>query len=201
MKDKILIGLLGILCVGAMGYVYLNQKNVRAKLDEAAKGVEILAMERALLLDNSMLCYKYNGLQLPDLMLYDEEGNTYHLSELLTDKYKLIVRFSYLHCSSCINDLFQNLKTMIDRFPADDVLIIGEYANLRAFLAFKNSFSLPYSIYWIAEGEEEILREENLPYACIMNKERIIHNLMVPMKEIPKHSTSYYNIMYSRYFK
>lgn len=193
--------LVGILCLGAMGYVYLNQKNVRAKLDEAAEKVETLSLERALLLDNSMLCYTYNGVQLPDFLLYDEHNNAFRLSQLLTNKYKLIVRFSYLHCSSCVDDLFRNLDKMIDKFPIDDVLIIAEYSNLRAFLAFKKSFSLPYPIYWVAEGEADILKDENMPYVCIMNEERIIRNIMIPMKEVPSHSDRYYNIMLDRYFK
>lgn len=200
MKNQIFVLLVCFLCLGTMGYVYVNQKNVRTNLDEAAEEINKLALERALLLDNSILCYTYNGTQLPDLKLYGERGESYKLSELLTAEYKLVVRFSYLHCSSCINDLFHGLSEMINKYSVDDVLLIGEYSNQRAFLAFKNNFSLPYSVYWIPEGEEDVLRSENMPYACIMNEERIIQNLMIPMKEVPMHSERYYKIMYSRYF-
>lgn len=201
MKIKNWIWLLGLLCFGAMGYIYINQKKVQEKLNIAAKEIETLALERALLLDNCMLCYTYNGVKLPDLVLYDEHSNAFRLSELLTSKYKLIIRVSYLHCSSCVDDLFQNLNAMINKFRTDDVLIIAEYSNLRAFLAFKNNFSLPYPLYWVAEGEECVLSEENMPYACLMNEERVIRNIMIPIKEFPSHSDRYYNIMWNRYFK
>lgn len=48
---------------------------------------------------------------------------------------------------------------------------------------------------------KDVLKEENIPYCCLINNDMILKNLMIPMKEIPVYSRRYYEIVLNRFFK
>lgn len=181
---------------------YTNRTNVdiRKKLKNASTTIETLSLERALLLDNIMLHYTYNDKKIPNLLLYTIDGDSLHLSELLNDDYKLLIRFSQLNCSSCIDDIFEGLRQVVNKFPSNKVILIGTYDNQRVFQAFIKNYSLQYSIYY-SRNSEDVLKEENIPYCCLINNDRILKNLMIPMKEIPAYSRRYYEIVLNRFLK
>lgn len=147
-----------------------------------------------------MLYYTYNDKKIPNLLLYTIDGDSLHLSELLNDDYKLLIRFSQLNCSSCIDDIFEGLRQVVNKFPSNKVILIGTYDNQRVFQAFIKNYSLPYSIYY-SRNSEDVLKEENIPYCCLINNDMILKNLMIPMKEIPVYSRRYYEIVLNRFFK
>ena len=181
---------------------YTNRTNVdiRKKLKNASTTIETLSLERALLLDNIMLHYTYNDKKIPNLLLYTIDGDSLHLSKLLNDDYKLLIRFSQLNCSSYIDDIFEGLRQVVNKFPSNKVILIGTYDNQRVFQAFIKNYSLPYSIYY-SRNSEDVLKEENIPYCCLINNDMILKNLMIPMKEIPVYSRRYYEIVLNRFFK
>ena len=80
-----------------------------------------------------MLHYTYNDKKIPNLLLYTIDGDSLHLSELLNDDYKLLIRFSQLNCSSCIDDIFEGLRQVVNKFPSNKVILIGTYDNQRVF--------------------------------------------------------------------
>ena len=161
MKINRKITILFLLCLFGLGilwYVGDVSEKLRDRLKKSSDAIELLAFERALLLDNAMLHFKYNDIQLPDLQLYTIEGDSLCLSDVLDDEYKLLIRFSYLHCSSCIHELFNGLSQIMEKFPSNRVLLIGTYQNQRTFDAFMTNYSLSYPIYW-SNKKENILEK------------------------------------------
>lgn len=191
--------LLGLVCV----FMWSENEKVKEKINRVADTIDLLGLERDLLLDNSLLCYAYNGKCITDFSMYNIDGDKIMFSELLDDEYKLMIKFLYLHCSSCINTIFDGLNKMVEKFPKERVIIIGEYENKRTFEAFRKNRSIPYSIYWVnsSEIQDDILKEENMPYSCLINESMKIENILIPIKELPDHSARYYGIMFERFFK
>lgn len=198
---KLFLGsiLLSLVCI----FMWNENEKVKEKIAQVTDTIELLGLERDLLLDNSMLCYSYNGKFIADFSVYSIEGDKIMFSELLGEEYKLMIKFSYLHCSSCINTIFDELSKMVEKIPKERVVIIGEYENKRTFEAFSKNKSIPYPIYWVDSREirDDILKEENMPYSCLINKSMKVENILIPIKELPDHSARYYRIMFERFFK
>lgn len=179
-----------------------NNMRLNKALHSEIEKIELLGLERDLLLDNSMLYYTYNATKLEDFIVFDEFDKVQKMSELLDDDYKIVVRFSYLDCASCISNMLSELNAISKDVPQERILLISEYDNKRSFLAFKESHKITFPIYFCDAKVEydHILKSENMPYICLLNNTMQVDNLLVPIKEIPIHSKRYYNIMIKRYF-
>ena len=129
-------------------------------------------MDKDLLLNNMQMQYANNGYQLNDFLLTNITGSTLKLSNLLDDHYKIIFRFSYLHCSSCVEFELKNIIEIAERMPKDRIIIIAEYDNKRGFSAFTKAHNITLPIYFLSENThaDNILQDENIPYVCLMDK-------------------------------
>lgn len=171
---------------------------MKKKIELAKESIELLGLERDLLLDNSMLQYSYNETKLSDIKIYNNDNESLMLSDLLEDDYKIVFKFSYLHCLSCVSSILDELNIMANEISKDKILVIGEYENKRAFEAFKKGHKIPFSIFYVNNDCNNILKDENMPYVCLLNKKMEIKHLLIPMKEIPIHSKRYLKIMVRR---
>lgn len=196
-----IIILLVLLCISEL---FLFQKNnqLRKAVSVKVNQISSLGMDKDLLLNNMQMQYANNGNQLNDFSLTDTAGSKLKLSELLDNHYKIIFRFSYLHCSSCVKFELKNIIEIAQKIPKDKIIIIAEYDNKRGFNAFTKAHNVTLPIYFLNENEhaDNILQDENIPYVCLMNKQMKIEHLFIPIKEIPIYSERYYHNIIQRYF-
>ncbi|ADV42754.1 hypothetical protein [Bacteroides helcogenes] len=180
----------------------INYYKLKGILDSNKGVIEMVGMERDLLFDNIMLHYTYNETKLFDVEVVNEDDSQQKLSELFNDDYKLVFRFSYLHCSSCISSIFEELIKLSNDIPKDRFLIIGSYENKRAFLSFKKNHKISYPMYFVKEGTDKnkILEAENMPYFCLLNHDLVVQDLFIPLKEIPLYLKRYLKVIERKYF-
>ena len=196
-----IIILLGFLCITEF-LLFQSNNQLRKIVSMKENQIASLAMDRNLLLDNFQMQYANNEYSLNDFSLSDTSDTKINLSELLDDNYKIIFRFSYLHCSSCVEFELKNVMKIAQRIPKDRIIIIAEYDNKRGFTAFIKAHNITLPIYFLNENEHanNILQNENIPYVCLMNKQMKIEHLFIPIKEVPIYSERYYHNIIQRYF-
>lgn len=188
------------LCCFLVLLIFVNQQ-LRNRIATEISSMELLGMERDLLLDNYSLHYKYNEQKFHDVPLISENDELINLSDLLDTDYKIFFKFSYLHCSTCITSVLTELSHYQTELKYDNVIILASYDNKRSFLAFKQNNPIPFQMYFINEKEDTnaILVNENMPYIGIMNKDMVIRDLFIPMKELPSFMKRYIRQMRNKY--
>ncbi|MBW9278953.1 hypothetical protein [Bacteroides fragilis] len=196
-----IIVLLILLCISEFS-LFQKNNHLRKLVSTKENQIGSLAMDKDLLLNNMQMQYANNGYQLNDFLLTNITGSTLKLSNLLDDHYKIIFRFSYLHCSSCVEFELKNIIEIAERIPKDRIIIIAEYDNKRGFSAFTKAHNITLPIYFLSENThaDNILQDENIPYVCLMDKKMKIEHLFIPIKEVPIYSERYYHHIIQRYF-
>ena len=196
-----IIVLLILLCISEFS-LFQKNNHLRKLVSTKENQIGSLAMDKDLLLNNMQMQYANNGYQLNDFLLTNITGSTLKLSNLLDDHYKIIFRFSYLHCSSCVEFELKNIIEIAERMPKDRIIIIAEYDNKRGFSAFTKAHNTTLPIYFLSENThaDNILQDENIPYVCLMDKKMKIEHLFIPIKEVPIYSERYYHHIIQRYF-
>lgn len=187
-----------ILCV-----IWWKNTQFERIMQDLLRKNDLSKKEQILLLENAMLQYSYNEQPIEDFKLYDESGHSTNFSDLLNEDYKIVLKFSQYHCSSCVDYALKELKLMNNKISNDKILIIGAYENKRLFQIIKKKHSIDIPFYFLRtqDDSDKILNEENMPYICIVNKERITRDLLIPIKEIPYHIQKYFNIISRKYFE
>lgn len=202
MQSRVNNWLLLILIIFIVTFSCLYNYQLKKKIVLAKEKMELLGLERDLLLDNSMLQYSYNEASMKNIKIYSDTDEELMLTDLLEDDYKIVFKFSYLHCLSCVSSILNELDNMSKEIPKEKILILGEYENKRAFEAFKEGHKISLPIYYVNTNNDvgnNVLKKENMPYVCLLNKDLRIRHLLIPMKEIPIHIERYLKIMLKRY--
>lgn len=153
-----------------------------------------------LLMENTLLkeiilrqyehCYK-----ISDLKLFDSKQELY-LSDVLDDEYSLLIWFSELHCSSCIEFVLNELNFFENEgFDDRKIVIIGSFRNKRSYLQFVQNHKIFFQFF----GEMETLLngeyKEDMPSMFLLNKDRDMKCLFYPLKEIPSMMHNYIEII------
>jgi len=136
-----------------------------------------------------------NDKILKDFSIINENKDTLLLSSLLTYP-KLIYRFSELHCDSCINHEFVNLRKQItsDGLELKDVIIICYYQNHRNMNIFKRINKLQdFEVYNLMNDNVGDLEIEDIgvPYFFVIDSEFKISNTFIPLKEVNQRTDDY----------
>lgn len=205
MKKRIvtLAALLCICCglITIIAWQRKTQRQTEQRFKDKSKENELLNMELNLLLDNSMLQYIYNGLSMANFSVYDEYDNLLKLSDLLDENYKVVLKFSQYHCTSCVDYMLKEVDYITEKSPKDRIIIIGAYENKRIFRTLKKKYdiNIPFYFLKIENDSDIILADENVPYICMLNSQMVIKDLLIPIKELPSHIQKYYSIILQKY--
>lgn len=165
----------GMFLYGFISYNNVYNQNIRQSIElkEYSEQHERNAMAIDLLLDNLSMTYENDSKSFPNLKLVDVNKNIIELKDLLYEKeYKLVFFFSYLNCESCIDSALDNLVTIgRDTNMKKNMLVICEFANMRAMKAFMDNHPFDIPMYFnIDSVKNNILENENVPFFCVMNK-------------------------------
>ena len=183
-----------------VGLMYVDY-SLRHALNESVEQVQRSEWQKDLLVDNLMLLSKYENASLENFCL-EKDGQKLYLRALVDNQPTLLISFSDLHCSSCIHSLFNVINQYVSEIPEKRVIIIGRFQNKRSFSAFQTNQNIEYPVCFVQEKDSNLslLSEENLPFICLVDSSLKVQNLHIPIKEIPKHTKRYMNMIIRRFF-
>ena len=193
-----------LLLLLSVGYIkWQNDKQIQLQklIDINEEEYKYLKLQNQLLQDYYILQYTYNGNTMNDCIVYDEFGKSINLSELLSSDYKVLFYISQNHCTSCVKRIVEDLKLFMDNVSFNKILIVGEFENKRKFHSFMKGYDLDCPMFLVYEqtNPNKILKDENLPYVCLINNEMLIKDLFIPIKELPNYNIKYYDTIIHKY--
>ncbi len=139
------------------------------------------------------------------ITLTDIKNNKHTMAEILTGKTpRLVFRYSYTDCSSCIDTVFEylwNLKNKVDPNKLQ-IIIIPHYTEVRQMIV-QNSQSFKNQFTFYMAGESGIglpIDKNGVPYLCIIDEHKLVRNILV-MAEQPAAIQANYELLKTELLK
>ena len=85
--------------------------------------------------------------EIRNLDLTSEEGQRVRLKSLLSGTYTLVLYYSELHCSSCVEKQIKLLNKAAETICNKNIFISASYNNTRELLLFKRMNQITLPIY------------------------------------------------------
>ena len=127
--------------------------------------------------NNHYLEVTNNFLQMENLNLYRENGDTVKLSNVLKDEYALCFRYFDINCHSCI---VSTLKKLRYRLPQIHFKIIASYQDPADLVLFKKMNQVEEDVFNIREGQLiEQIDSLKTPYLLILDKQLKVHSIHI----------------------
>lgn len=171
------------------GYLLCWLDNNKIKDDE----VQMLHMENMMLRETILRQYRY-CTKIEDWKLFDGDREFY-LSSLLDEDYWLVICFSELQCSSCVDFVLNELAIIHEEVPKCKILAIASFRHERSYLEFIKNRSLPFEVYCTTDDLLQKDEFEAVPLLFMLNKELDMKNIFYPIKEIPSLLRQYINVI------
>ncbi len=131
--------------------------------------------------------------RIENITVLDSENNTYLLKELLNESPKMIVKFSSLECSYCIEHIIKYTKKYEEKIGVDNILFLGYFTGKKDFLIFNRLYQLDYNVFSIPNNGLDLpLDYLNEPYIVIVDSTLIPKETFVPMKSKPERTEKYF---------
>lgn len=181
--------------------VKISQKDERQ--DRMAESLSLLNKYYYTLESTSLLQFKYNDRILKDFIITDIDNIPHKLSSIFQgDEFKIILKISHRNCTPCVDNELENLYRISKKIGIDQIVVLCESGNMREFTAYFKALEYPFTCFYIAEENslQDVIRQENVPFVFLMNRDLRIRNLFIPSKELPDYSKAYYNMMAIRYW-
>ncbi len=175
-------------------------KNITEKYNEIA--VRELR-ESEILKKNMLIQYATGSTQLPDIQLENfQTKNKIAFSSLSKEtKPSLFFRFKESHCDLCVQKMFETFKEISDHFPCNHITVLCGYDNLRQFHAFAaSSENANFHIYNI-ERLPVFIDDIDKPYLFTLSPDMKMHDVFIPIKEIPDYTIDYLDCLKMKYWK
>lgn len=202
-KDWLILCLLGVIGVFTVyGYFYLQeQKTLSGALNDIREEHGQKSVMIDLLTGNMKMYYTYNDRPLSDFDVITPEKQTVRFSSLLGEECKVVFKYASTNCPSCIDAELDRIVNLARHLRKDQLIILGEYANRRQFLASMKGRALDFPVYQVeANVFGDLLEKENVPFFFVTDRNMRLSDLFVPMKELPDFSELYYRIILKKYF-
>lgn len=147
--------------------------------------------------------YSFENSAITDFEITDKDNNKLLFSDLMENEsgeYKLVFFFSSTHCGSCIDSEMSNIQSFGHIVGKNHIIILAQYESMRHLRAFLASRKINIPVYCVKTNPVGILKEENLPYSFIVDKNMTAEFVFIPIKEIPSYSEMYYTTIRERFF-
>jgi hypothetical protein len=137
----------------------------------------------------------------PDIKLMPNQVDTIMLHNLVDNKNKMIVYYSNLHCSVCIDFQLNIIKEYLNELKKDNVIFVASYSNFREQLIDAKITALGCPIYYIGSNSFQLPIEElNEPFFFLIDKNMYAKHVFVPRKEMPELAKNYLIMICEKYF-
>lgn len=131
--------------------------------------------------------------KIKNISVKDLQDISYELKDLVGNSPKLIVKFSSLECSYCIEHIIKHLKLFKDEINKNEIIFLGYFPNKKEFLTFDKLYKLNYQVFSIPENSLNIpLDNLNEPYMLFINDSTLkLKKAFVPIKSTPERTDSF----------
>lgn len=128
-------------------------------------------------------------------MVSNEDGEQLYLKSIFESP-KLVLRIDGRYCDNCVVEQIELIKKHIS-FPAENVIGIATYDNIRAMKVLKANYKINFPLFFInAANSVSILPYEfeqlNFPYVFLMNSSLEYSSIFSPSNEFTAISNQYY---------
>jgi len=181
------------LLLGVNSYLLLDKKN---KNNTNTKSKSISQLNYVQNLETLLYTNIYLNIDSnleTDLKCFDEKGKKFHLSELINERPKLILRISERMCDLCITSELNSLKRINTDIRKDDIILLATYSNFNSLRILKKKHGIPFKIYKVGTIHESSLEQQNTPYYFVLEKNMIPKYQFIPDKNMNKLTDKYLN--------
>ena len=169
---------------------------------EVSDDYMLCEMKGELMMSAAKATWMYEGRVLNDFRVKDINGIEENLSSLLDDEYKVIFVYSEHNCKVCVDNEVEKLADLASKIGSDRILILVEGSGLRQVLSYMIDRDIKTDVRLISsDALGDIMKNENMPWVCVMKKDMRIENFFIPIKEIPHYNDVYHDMVYKRYFE
>ena len=141
------------------------------------------------------------GEEIRNLDLTSEEGQQVRLKSLLFGTYTLVLYYSELHCSSCVEKQIKLLNKAAETIGSKNILISTSYTNTRELLLFKRMNQIKLPIYNLgSEGLGLSTDKVQSPVFFVLSKDLKTQNIFVPLEFDPELTMSYLDKIMVKYW-
>jgi hypothetical protein len=183
----LIIGLL-IACLFLARNIYLNtlvtKSSTTPDISNIKRDNDLL---KSNLWDTYVELIKDEGIQIDPLtILYDTVGSKVTLSKLVGNSSKLIFRYSFNDCETCIDSVLNKFKNGINKDEKSNVLVIVDGLSQRDF-SLKSRMFPPDITFVRLEGASRLgLTNENkgFPLMFILSSRFTVNKFFRPVREL-----------------
>ena len=145
--------------------------------------------------------YNDNSILDTTTVVYDLNKNEVGLSEILTDKPCLIIRFAETNCEECVRFLLIKVMRLYnsDLFNKR-ILLFASYPNRQALKILVDRLNIKYPVYLVDKLPISCERI-NFPYCFMLDSTMRTSHVFVPDKYEPQIANTYFELIENRYFK
>lgn len=167
-------------------------EEVANKNDLLSEQINRLSDEK-LFLENDIISSMQGSCFLdPQMKLYTINGDSILLSNIKGKNNVLVLRYTALCCSSCVEDILNKMKKFTEENPRIDVMLLANYRIVFEEKTFKRICQIFPKVYNV--DLLHIPLEENIvPYLFILDKEMRVVDTFIPRKELPLLTEAYFD--------
>jgi len=194
-----------ILGCGALAFIAHKSNN---RLEESFVLLEANELEAYNLKNNSqgvknslLWGVMSEGDVIDDLVVSTQNGDEVSMKTLVGSSSKFVLRYSELHCSSCVEKQILLFNKVVDRIGEDNVLIISSYTNNRDLLLFKRMNQIKLPVYNIKDANLGISAEgADSPIFFVLSNNLRVSNVFLPLEYDPILTEEYHERIMKKYW-
>ena len=132
------------------------------------------------------------------LTVKDTLGTQYKLETLTKGKYKLVFRYSWKDCGTCINDVIGKLNNPSSKYNLDNVILITDSFSDKDFRTQTRNKKFNHQIYTLLDEKLGLtLENKNFVFLFILTPDFRVTKIFVPLLETPKDTENYLTEMFA----
>lgn len=202
MKKLLLtVGVLSVILFIYNGFVIFKKNNQIKSL-----------IEQSQYLSQSLSTYEFNDsirsviqrskLIDPELELFSLADSSLKLKDII-DGPKLIIKYSKISCSPCVENEFILIKENLDILGVENIAIITDYDDISQLFRFIRINRIENLRVYVSKNQGlNIISDLNaIPYYFILDKSLSIQSLFVPNRECNEITKRYFRLISILFFK
>ena len=136
---------------------------------------------QAVLASDYLMSMEHNSMSINNVIAKDINDSVFTLSQLCGEQPTLVLRYSHIHCNSCVDSVI----TMLNNFEKQTgvkPLILSQYSSRRDYINFVRINQIKHPIYCV-EDTLCVADKLDVPYLFVINKDLQCNNFFIPRKE------------------
>ena len=112
----------------------------------------------------------------------------------------LFFRFKENDCDACVSQSVDLLEKMSEHFPANGIVVLSGYGNVRQFYAYAQSKKKHFKVFNV-ETLPVIAEDQEQPYFFVMTSDLRMQNVFIVNKSDSKFTAEYLHHMGHKYWE